>query len=134
MKAKLFNVLLIITSLLGFLKWGHDHQMFLFQIEAEIFSKILKDPLSVAHPFVLLPAIGQILLLVTLIQKQPSKTFTYIGIGGIGILMLLIFLIGCLTADGMILFSSVPFLTVAYFTIQYHRKSKIKKEKANETI
>lgn len=124
MKVKILNALLIIFSLFGFLKWGKDHQMFLFQIEAEIFSKIFKDPISVIHPFIILPVLGQIFLLLTLIQKNPSKIMTYIGIGGIGILMALVFLIGCLNINFMILFSTIPFLIVAYITIRYHRKSK----------
>jgi hypothetical protein len=38
-KSKFFNLLLILTSLLGYLEWGKGHQMFLFQAEAEIFAK-----------------------------------------------------------------------------------------------
>lgn len=125
MKSKILNALLIISSLFGFLEWGQNKKMFLIQIEAEIFSKILKDPGSLIHPFILLPLLGQILLLLTLVQKNPNKIMTYIGIGGIGIIMALLFLIGCLNVNFMILFSTIPFLVISFYTIRHHMKKRI---------
>lgn len=125
MKGKILNTLLIISSLFGYLEWGQNKTMFLFQIEAEIFSKIFKDPLSFLHPLVILPFIGQAILLITLIQKKPGKKLTYIGIGGIGILMALIFLVGCLNFNLKILLSTIPFFVLSYFTIRYNWKTRI---------
>ena len=125
MKGKILNALLIISSLFGFLEWGHNNKMFLFQLEAEIVSKIFNDPVSVLHPFTLLPFLGQILLLITLFQKSPSKILTYIGLGGIGILLALMFVIGCISFNLKILFSTIPFLVIGYFTIRHHMKMKI---------
>ena len=124
MKGKILNALLIISSLFGFLEWGHNNKMFLFQLEAEIVSKIFNDPVSVLHPFTLLPFLGQILLLITLFQKSPSKILTYIGLGGIGILLALMFVIGCISFNLKILFSTIPFLAIGYFTIRHHMKMK----------
>lgn len=125
MKGKILNTLLLVSSLYGFLEWGSDKSMFLFQIEAELFSKIPKEPLSVIHPLVLLPILGQVLLLVTLIKRNPAKRLTYLGITGIGLLMALIFLVGCLSLNPKILLSSFPFLAIGYFTIQYTRKLSV---------
>jgi len=125
MKGKILNSLLIFSSLFGFLEWGQNKKMFLIQIEAEIFSKILKDPGSLIHPFILLPLLGQILLLLTLVQKNPNIVMTYIGIGGIGIIMALLFLIGCLNVNFMILFSTIPFLVICFYTIRHHMKRRI---------
>jgi hypothetical protein len=125
MKSKILNTLLIISSLFGFLEWGQNKKMFLIQVEAEIFSKILKDPGSLIHPFILLPLLGQILLLLTLVQKNPNKIMTYIGIGGIGSIMALLFLIGCLNINFMILFSTIPFLVISFYTIRHHMKNRI---------
>ena len=122
MKSKLLNALLIISSLFGYLEWGKGQKTFLFQIEAELFSKIFKDPLSVIHPFVILPLLGQILLIITLFQKSPGKILTYVGIGGLGILMALVFLVGCLNFNLKILSSAVPFMILGYFTIRYQMK------------
>ena len=124
MKSKILNTLLLISSLFGFLEWGQDKKMFLIQVEAEIFSKILKDPGSLIHPFILLPMLGQILLLLTLVQKKPGKIMTYLGIGGIGIIMVLLFLIGCLNINFMMLFSTIPFLAISFYTIRHHMKKR----------
>lgn len=124
MKSKILNTLIIISSLFGFLEWGQNKKMFLIQIEAEIFSKISKDPGSLIHPFILLPLLGQILLLYTLVQKKPSKIMTYIGIGGIGIIMALLFLIGCLNINFLILLSTIPFLTISFYTVRHHINKK----------
>lgn len=125
MKSKILNTLLIISSLFGFLEWGENKTMFLIQVEAEIFSTILKDPGSLIHPFILLPLLGQILLLLTLVQKIPNTIMTYLGIGGVGIIMALIFLIGCLNINFMMLLSTIPFLGISFYTIRHHTKKRI---------
>jgi hypothetical protein len=125
MKSKLLNALLLFSSLFGFLGGGHNKRIFLFQIEAEVFSKMPHDPLAILHPFILLPLIGQILLIITLIKKTPSKVLTYIGIGGIGILMALVLLVGCLGKNLMTVTSTIPFFAISYFVIRLNRRMKI---------
>ncbi len=124
MKSKILNALLIVTSLFGFLEWGQGNQQFLFQVEGEIVSKFLEAPASVLHPFTILPLFGQVFLLITLFQKLPSKILSYWGIGGIGILFALILLVGCLSLNAKILLSTLPFLTLAFFTVRHLLKMK----------
>lgn len=124
MKARIFNALLIISSLFGYLEWGQTNHKFLFQAEAEIFTKFFTEPLKILHPFTVLPFLGQLLLLITLFQKKPSKILTYFGIGGIGILLALMFFIGCIELNLRILLSTVPFLVLAVLTIRQFRKMK----------
>jgi len=125
MKSKLFNTLLLLSSLIGYLEWGQNRKMFLFQLEGEIFSKVLKDSVSIIHPFILLPLLGQVLLLLTLFQKNPGKILSYIGIGSIGILMALVLLIGCLNRNLYVISSAIPFFVICYFTIRHNRKTGI---------
>ena len=125
MKAKIYNTLLIISSLFGFLEWGQNKAMFLFQVEAELFLKIFKDPFSVLHPFVILPLLGQVFLLLTLFQKSPNKILTYIAIGCIGVLMALILFIGCINLNIKIISSTIPFFAIVFITIRYHSKRVI---------
>lgn len=124
MKSKILNLLLLLSSLFGFLEWGHNKKMFLFQIEAEVFHKFPQDPLAVLHPFVLLPLVGQILLIITLIKNSPSKLLTYIGIAGLGILMLLVLLVGSLSKNIMIISSTIPFFIISFLVIRNNRKVK----------
>jgi hypothetical protein len=128
MKTKVLNFLLIVTSLLGYLEWSGNNQIFLFKAEAEIFYKIFTNPRSVLHPFILLPFVGQILLLITLFQKTPGRALTYISIAGLGLLLGFMFVIGLISFNYKIIFSTIPFLVVAVLTIRHSRKMKILNE------
>lgn len=123
-KGKILNFLLIVTSLIGYLEWSRDSHMFLFQAEGEIIRKLFSDPLSVIHPFIMLPMIGQIILAVTLFQKKPGKILTYISIGGLGILLVFMFLIGLISLNYKILLSTIPFIVVVVLTVMHFRKGK----------
>lgn len=124
MKAKILNILLLVSSLFGYLEWGTDNQSYLFEAEIDIISQFFKNPLAVLHPFVLLPLFAQIILLFTLFQRQPNRILTYIGIAGLALLFVFMFLIGILSQNFKILLSTIPFLSIAIFTFLYHRKSK----------
>ena len=121
-KDKLINILLICTSLLGYLEWGGNNSMFLYQAIGEVFKKNFIDPTSVLHPFIVLPLTGLMILLFTLLQKRPARIWTYIGIGCIGILLILMFVIGILSLNYKIILSTMPFLAVATYAIFRNRK------------
>lgn len=124
MKSKILNSLLIISSLLGYLEWSGNNHSFLFQAEGDILSKLFTDPISTLHPFTILPLIGQILLVVTLFQKTPSKTLTYISIGSLGILLAFMFVIGLISLNYKIIISTIPFIDVSVIAIRHYRKIK----------
>jgi hypothetical protein len=124
MKAKLLNSLLLLTSLLGYLEWGNNQNIFLAHAEWDILKKIVTTPLSVAHPLIIIPMISQFLLLLTLFQKKTSKMITYIAIIGLGLLFGFITLAGLLSLNVKIVGSTLPFLTTALVTINYYRKLK----------
>ena len=126
-KAKMLNLCLVLTSLVGYLEWGTDKSMFLVQGEIEVLAKLFKDPMSVLHPFTLLPMVGQILLIVTLFQKQPGKWLTFLGMGCIGILLLLMFYIGWLEFNVKIILSTLPFLVTAVLVVRYYWKHRSRK-------
>jgi hypothetical protein len=121
MKSKILNALLILTSLAGYLEWGKDNRIFLFQAEGQILLRLLNDPVEVAHPFTVLPMVGQLILLITLFQKNPGKILTYIGLAGIGILLAFMFVIGLMSWNWKILVSTLPFLITAFLTVRHLR-------------
>lgn len=125
MKSKLLNLGLIITSLLGYLEWGVDNYSFLFEIEGDILLKLFINPSEVIHPLVLLPLIGQLLLLITLFQKEPNKLLTYIGMGGMGLLMVIIFTVGIISKNFKIVISTIPFLVLSVIVIKNLNSSRI---------
>src|SRR3990167_9332574 len=99
MSRKVLNTLLLLFSLFGYLEWGRDQHQFLFQAEAEVIVKLFTDPGSVLHPFILVPLAGHLLLFITLFQKEPSKGFTYFGIGCVGLLLGFMFVIGVISLN-----------------------------------
>ena len=124
MKSKILNFLLIIFSLFGYLEWSGNNHLFLFEAEIEIFSKLFTSPISVLHPFIILPIISQFLLLFTLFQKKPSKKLTYISIFGLGILFVFMLFIGIISLNYKIALSTIPFILVSLVTMLHHRKFK----------
>lgn len=122
MKVKVLSVLLILTSLLGYLEWGNDQHIFLLQAEGEILVKLWTEPKSVLHPFILLPLFGQILLAISALQKTPSRILMNLGIGSLSMLLGFMFFIGLMSLNLKILLSTIPFLLVAGYTLIQFRK------------
>lgn len=120
LRKKLMNLLVLLSSLIGYLEWGGNNSSFLFQVELEIISKLFTDPLAIVHPFTILPLLGQLLLFITLFQSEPAKILTYISIGGLGVLLGLMFLIGLIDLNFKIIISTVPFLMVSYLNIRFY--------------
>jgi hypothetical protein len=121
-KGKLLNALAVLASMFGYLEWGGGNSTFLFQGEWEVLRRLTTDPLSAAHPFTLVPLLGQVLLIVTLFQKEPSKWLTYAGLACIGLLLLLITFIGIIRVNYKILISMIPFIVTAVLAIIETRK------------
>jgi hypothetical protein len=124
MKLKLLNTALILSSLIAYLEWGTSQASFLAQVELELISKLFTNPLSVLHPFTVLPLLGQILLLITLFQNKVSSKITYIGIACLGILLLFIGFVGCIGLNYKIILSVLPFISISIFTIHSHKRHK----------
>jgi len=123
MKQKTINLLLILSSLLGYLEWGGCNHLFLLQAEGELLRKMFSDPTSVIHPFTIMPLAGQIILAITLFQKTPSKVLTFIGIGCIILLFLLMLFIGISTKNLKIFSSTIPFIFLSVLTILRYKKA-----------
>ena len=123
MKEKVLSVLLILTSLFGYLEWGQGQHLFLLQAEGEILLKLWTDPKSVLHPLILMPLLGQILLAITIFQKKPSRILVYIGMGSLSILLGLMCIIGIISFNLKILCSTLPFQVLTLFTLIHFRNT-----------
>lgn len=122
MQSKLLNLLVILSSLIGYLEWGPDQSQFLFQAEGEIILRLFRDPGSAIHLFTILPLLGQIVLVVTLFQKQPSRMLTYCGIAALAVLLVFIFIVGVIGPNFKTVLSTLPFLVLSYLTIRHTTK------------
>lgn len=121
--SKLFNLLLILTPLAGYLEWGQGNASFLFEAELEVLSNLFTNPSAAIHPFTILPMLGQLILIFTLFQKQTGKKLTFTGIGCIALLILFMFFIGISSLNYKIVISTLPFLATAIATILFRKKT-----------
>lgn len=124
MKAKILNALTLLFSMLAYLEWGNGQSSHLFQMEWEILSKVVTDPLSVIHPFIILPLFGQILLLYSLFQKSPGRKLSLIAILSLALLVVLIFAIGLMEMNIKIIGFSLPFIIIAGYNFWFQLKNK----------
>lgn len=118
---KILNALLILTSLIGYLEWADNHS-FIYQVEIDLLFNFSKKQNAFTHPLILLPLLGQFILLITLFQKQPSKALTLIGLGCLSSIMLLLFIIGFLSKSAAIILYSSPFIVAGGLTLWYTSK------------
>ncbi len=72
-KNKLLVVLIIMSSLIGYLEWGGGNSAFLFEMEKDVLSKLFTFPNSVIHPLTIFPMLGQVMLLVSLFRDPLNK-------------------------------------------------------------
>ena len=112
------TVLLILTSLMGYMAWGPDSHAFLFQAEGEVLRKLFTDPGSTLHPLILIPLASQIVLLTTLFQRTSSRWWRLAGILGLGLLMVMILIAGILSQNLWQAMSTLPFLAISFLVIR----------------
>lgn len=123
MQNRLLTILLILASLLGYLEWGGGNHVFLFEAEADILGKLFSNFGAVAHPLVLLPMLGQLLLGITLFQREPNRTLTVAGIACMGLLLGFMLFIGLFGLNSKILLSVLPFWFLAGWMLKRRWKA-----------
>lgn len=115
---KIWNILLLLSFLMGYLEWGKDQHLFIFQAIQELYAKAKLNPIAVLHPLTLLPFIGMLIFLFTLFQKTPSRINTFAGAIGMSSIMLMILLIGILGPNFKMLLSVLPFFSFLFFVVK----------------
>ncbi len=68
--------------------------------------------------------LGQLLLLITIFQKQPNKILTYCSIAALGLLLVLILLIGLMSWNYKMICSTLSFVIVAVLVIKSANQPK----------
>ena len=127
-KLKVLILLAVLSSFLGYLQWGKNQHSFVFENEFELLSKLPGNASTFTHPFVLLPFLGQLILILTLFKKKPHSFIIYIALGSIGILYLMILFVGFMGAGVLTALSAIPFLVISFIIVRFlfkNRKNKI---------
>lgn len=104
-----------------YLEWGNQQSAFLYEAAYAVFSKQEHAQSNFSHPLILLPFIGELILLYLVFQQKPSKRWAYVGLAFPGILVLFILLVGVLSQNLLIIGSTLPFLAAAGWVIQTYR-------------
>ena len=121
-KLKLINASIVATSFLGYLEWGHNNRIFLGEAELQIIRQAFKAPSQILHPFIIIPILGQLLLLYSLFKKQPGARLSVIGMSCIGILLAFVFFIGIISRHWYTALSTLPFLFFAFMQLRLLRR------------
>jgi hypothetical protein len=122
MNKRIINLLLLLSSLVAYLEWGGGNHAFMFEAELELFFKAIDNPLSVLHPLVLIPFMGQLVLIITLFQNEPDRRLTFTGIGAFSLIMAFVLLSGILSANYKIVLSVIPFIITAVVAVKYNSR------------
>ena len=124
MNIKIKTLLLLIASLFVYLSWGQVSAAFLFQMELEIIKKLFTNPTAALHPFTIIPLLGQLVLVITFVQKTPSNLLLKTGISCLLFLIGFVFIVGLLSLRLPIIISTLPFILLAFFTLKDLRTIK----------
>jgi hypothetical protein len=116
---------LFLSSFIGYLEWGKESE-YIGQVEYDLLFKISDSPEAVLHPFILLPLLGQIILLLSLLVPKPKFWLVFIASTGIALLYLMLLFIGLLDWNPQITLFSLPF--VVFYGLLITRRKKINSE------
>jgi heme A synthase len=117
MKYRLLLLGIWISFLFCYLEWGQDNSGFMFQMEWTAFMEARKSLSAIVHPFILLPFLGQILVLIAIFQKRSRRRLVVAGVLLLSLLVLMILLVGILAFNLKIILSTVPFLLIAVYVL-----------------
>lgn len=122
MKTQYYLILIVLSSLFVFLEWGGTQQSFLWEAEWTVLSNSFTNFKDFLHPFVGIPLVGQIILIINALKKNPARIWVYTGIAAMAILVIFIALVGLLSLNAKIILSTLPFLIFSIITVVRLRK------------
>jgi hypothetical protein len=122
MKKRLSSLLVLLTAPLAYLEWGGGQHGFLGQIEYEALFRPAASLENLTHPLILLPVLGQLLLIYSLFRRDPSRALSLTGTALQAPLLLLVLTAGILSANLRMVLSCVPVSAAVILQIRAHRK------------
>lgn len=104
-------------------EWA-DQAMFLYQIEFELLFTAKRNLQNFSHPLVILPFIGQFLLLVSVIKKGIPVIYPLSATILLGLLIIMVFITGLFSQNLKIIFSTLPFIFFSILLVRQYRKER----------
>lgn len=124
LKARIYPLVLLLSSLMAYLEWGGGQSAFLFEMEGQLFSDLFHQPEHFVHPLILLPLFGQLVLLYLISRPQAKRIWPLVAIISIGILLIFVLLGALLSWNPMMLISILPFLLISLLWMLYYPSLK----------
>jgi len=124
LKARIYPLALLLSSLIAYLEWGGGQSTFLFEMEGQLFSDLFHQPEHFAHPLILLPLFGQIVLIYLITKPQAKRIGPLVAIISIGILLVFVLLGALLSWNPLMLISILPFLLISLLWMLYYPSLK----------
>jgi|WetSurMetagenome_2_1015567.scaffolds.fasta_scaffold237993_2 hypothetical protein len=118
---KLLPFFIFLSFLICYLEWAGGNSGFIAQLEYDLFRQGIHKN-SFFHPLILLPLVGQILLLVFLFL--PNRRFTIASILLLSVLVVMIFIVGVLAMNFKIILSTLPFIVLSILYIFWSKEKK----------
>ena len=120
---KLAIFCLFVSFLFCYLEWA-DQSAFVYEVAYLLLFEKSEKASSFAHPLVLLPFLGQVLVLISLFMPKPKKWVVLTGMGMMGLLVLMLVLVGVLGKNWKIALATVPFLLSAVWCVKGFRRKR----------
>jgi hypothetical protein len=108
---------LAITPLFCYLEWGGNNSAFLFEAEYLILFGNKNKADTFTHPLILLPILGQVLILFSAFKADSRRWVVMTGIAFQAILIVFIFLAGAFGLNWKVMLSTFPFLGLSVYYI-----------------
>ncbi|QNR24589.1 hypothetical protein [Croceimicrobium hydrocarbonivorans] len=113
LKARFYPFGVLLSSLIAYLEWGGGQSAFLFEMEVQLFSDLFHQPEHFAHPLILLPLFGQMVLVYLITKPQAKRIGPLVAIISIGILLVFVLLGALLSWNPLMLISVLPFILIS---------------------
>ena len=126
MPCRILLIGILISFLMVYVEWGKESEFF-FQMQSDIFIHSGDTFNILLVPVVLVPFIGQLLLLFSAIKKPLSKRMGLTGIIFCSLPVILVLIGGFFVNSYKMIISTLPFFTFSFFFIRCERTKALKK-------
>ncbi len=126
--ARILYLLVAFSPWACHLEWGGNNSDYLVAMEIKVLSGAVSGADLFLHPMILLPLLGQLMVLMALIHPHRLRMLAITGQVMLSLLVGLIFLSGLLRPHLLVAISTIPFLASSVLFYIAYRKVEWRKD------